>query len=58
MMEKYEQRIVDLEKAGASIAGKIDVDSVNGRIENLELRADEKEQYNRRLCLRNGGGVR
>ena len=52
MMEKYEQHIVVLEKAGASIAGKIDGDSLNGRIENLELRADENEQYHRRLCLR------
>ena len=47
-MKKYEQRIVDLEMAKTI---KLDVDSVNGRIENLELRTDENEQNNNRFYL-------
>ena len=47
LTEKYEQRIADLKKVEASIARKINIASVNGRIEKIELRADENEQYNR-----------
>eukprot|EP00112_Aurelia_sp_Birch-Aquarium-sp1_P004066 Seg1461.1 transcript_id=Seg1461.1/GoldUCD/mRNA.D3Y31 product="hypothetical protein" protein_id=Seg1461.1/GoldUCD/D3Y31 len=53
LMEKYEQRIESLEKRASE--NNIDIDAVNERLEQLELRSDDNEQYHRRLCLRING---
>ena len=53
LMEKYEQRIESLEKRATEY--NLDIDAVNERFEQLELRSDDNEQYHRRLCLRING---
>ena len=50
LMEKYEQRIESLEKRATEY--NLDIDAVNERFEQRELRSDDNEQYHRRLCLR------
>ena len=53
LMEKYEPRIEGLEKRASKNNG--DIDSVSERIEKLELRTDDNEQYHKRMCLRING---
>eukprot|EP00795_Rhopilema_esculentum_P010165 gene10165-18833_t len=53
LMEKYEQRIEGLEKRASK--NNCEIDAASERIEKLELRTDENEQYHRRLCLRING---
>ena len=53
LMEKYKQRIESLQKRATEY--NLNIDAVNERFEQLELRSDDNEQYHRRLCLRING---
>eukprot|EP00795_Rhopilema_esculentum_P003862 gene3862-15159_t len=53
LIEKYEQRIVGLEKRASK--NNCEIDAASERIKKLVLRTDENESYHRRLCLRING---